>query len=54
MKNREPGPFPADAAPGDFATAVCAGGREGFSGAALLARTIANTPPNERTIRGLA
>lgn len=39
---------------GECAAIVCAGEREGFSGAALLARAITNTPANEATLRGMA
>jgi len=38
---------------GEIAAIVCARGYESVSGAALLARTITNTPANERRVRGL-
>ena len=53
MKNREPGRFPTDATLGECAVIHCTGDLEGFSGLGLLARTVANTPPNEPTIRGI-
>lgn len=40
--------------PREIADVYCAPEREGFSGAELLARAIANTPTNELTIRGFA
>lgn len=53
MIHSEPGRHPVEATLGGRATIVSAGVREGFSGAALLARTITNAPPNELRIRGL-
>lgn len=54
MKNREPGRFPTGANLGECAVILCAGPDNGFSGTALLARTITDTPPNERIIRGVS
>ena len=38
---------------GEVADIYCAPENIGFSGAALLARAIANTPANERRLRGM-
>ena len=52
MKNQEHGHFPTGANLGECAVILCTGDDEGFSGLDLFARTISNTPPNERRIRG--
>lgn len=52
MKKTEHGES-ADVTLAECATIISAGDDEGFSGAALLARAISNTPPNELSIRGL-
>ena len=53
MNNGSPGRIPTGANLGECAVPACAGAENDFVGAGLLARTVANTPPNEPSIRGL-
>lgn len=54
MKKDSTAGGPSECNLGETAAILYAGDDESFSGRALLARAIANTPTNERTIRGLA
>ena len=53
MKNAVERCPPSDATLGECATIHHAGDDEGFSVAGILARTIANRPPNEDRLRGI-
>ena len=53
MKKGSPGRIPTGPTPGGCAVPACAGADTDSVGAGLLARTVANTPPNEPGIRGL-
>jgi len=53
MKNTSTG-APSECNLGESAVIICSGELEGFSGRALLARTISNTPANEARFRGTA
>jgi len=54
MKTTEVGGVSQSCQMGEIAAILCAGELEGFSGAELLARTLTNTPANERRLRGMA
>ena len=54
MTKNEVGGVSAACTLGEIAAILCAEELEGFSGAELLTRAIANTPSNERRIRGMA
>ena len=54
MTKNEVGGVSAACTLGEIAAILCAEELEGFSGAELLCRTIANTPANERRLRGMA
>lgn len=53
MKNVERSGSPSCCTFGGWAAIICAEEDEGFSGLELLARAIANRPPNEGRLRGL-